>query len=1178
MSSEKQKKRKEMKSTKIIKQEQQVQSSSSATAAEGLSTSSYLRTSRLGYAFPSYVSNNKYFDEFIAGFKRSGVECFTQLQCQMLDELIHNRAFQVTSTDVSCGSGKTSLTVAATIGLFEEKDLIIFVNKPGRGESSLTRELKQLVEKFSGGPSMMRVSTVLNDVDAMQLVPESDVIITNCIALVIVLETLVSTHQLTGCSRRKVHIIFDEAHKIFNHDGLTKLAEWTGQQDKETLDGKMGCIRPSLSYVEQALTQIYEFAKDQQSLTIVPVFLSAVGDFAASKFQKKGVEEEKKLCSSEVIEMCINQWMKTPVTKLVNTGNNSERNYNCIFKIHREGAAQIGGTVNGYALVYEAMMKIALHRLIEGRMLFIVRRQQVDTFAAMLDEKISESGPFFSYTTDRDYWNAIDEKTSKPLYNIVIVREDELDDLEGVNIEGLKAVYLFSLGKTRNLYQKMQGLGRVGRLGQEASYCFVMIDCATKKNGAIEAESSPFLLDAMKSNGTCRPQIVEVMGAKALLDIPSDIPVYKPNFQEPTPMQLEKIKRTIKKANLPQVCKYMRYSRKSGMYECPSIQQGYKCAWYHPRPTDFVANSTALKCCSFNTSYCKKGVFREGRCTCINSMVPIAPVTPDSMAWTARNPVHASVLSPAHFPKLGEEKIEQETANKEYLPALSKEAAPLNPRLSRPVCRFAVMDMYKCKTRKQGKVCFFRHPEEAEDKVSDEEYLDTLKLSIENLNKNRKKYGQKALVFSKDLYSKYNYPGRHKSNLVKPVAKAIPEIEPASSLASVLSNKQGVSSDSEESSALFCALKNAFEKKVASSSTPVEDMVEIDESQNSSDLNILSDTSVEGNGFTEVVARRKATLKKSTAQVTVPVIQKCEINSFELLMTDEVDVDEEDNVEVKDDSEAFEKEIVCDDTGDKMKGSHGDVDSHVECISPCQELFNTHVANATVLIQSGLQGIELVDQLRFSSTGCDTTAAALATALLRDQVPDSFNFQLFSEDIYGLGLKYLLKLSASASDYITSQADLLEAVELYCVNQNIVKVGTKSGEKYIIDMLFRVLYAFELVDEEGFFSWHKRCDFANVAREDMKLKAVLQTTEFFGWLLQDESTDEPSSESDNNEICPPVVEDHTEELMPEQLSKAERKALKQQRRQEKLASRGDCENSKLSQIRSYSSNNMMMSQ
>jgi hypothetical protein len=81
----------------------------------------------------------------------------------------------------------------------------------------------------------------------------------------------------------------------------------------------------------------------------------------------------------------------------------------------------------------------------------------------------------------------------------------------------------------------------------------------------------------------------------------------------------------------------------------------------------------------------------------------------------------------------------------------------------------------------------------------------------------------------------------------------------------------------------------------------------------------------------------------------------------------------------------------------------------------------------------------------------------------------------------------------------------------------------------------------------------------------------MQSTDFFGWLLQDAE----ESDCDNEEelSCAnygqtqpdtqPITLVVEEEKQEEHLSKAERKALKQQRRQGRVADRGDDGNSKL---------------
>jgi hypothetical protein len=952
----------------------------------------------------------------------------------------------------------------------------------------------------------------------------------------------------------KLYLVFDEAHKLFHHDGLTKLADWSTSRGEKDFDI---ASTPALGHLSKSLSMLYE-ASVLRGFRTVPIFLSAVGDFSTSKI--KVASKDRSMSTSEVIEVCLAQWMKTPVTKLVNSGNNSERNYNMIYKIHREGAFQIGGAdALGRPLVYEAMLNIAFKWLIKGRMLFIVRRQQVDAFSAMLDEKIKESGSFFSYTSDRDYWNAVDETTMQPLYNIVIVREDELDDLEGVNIDGLKAVYLFSLGKTKNLYQKMQGLGRVGRLGQEASYCFVMIDCATKRNGAVEAESSPFLMEAMNSNGTCRPHIVEVRGVKAL-DIPSDIPVYCPNLYAPTPEKLKDIQKVIKKANRKQVCKFMRYSPKSGSYECPSVEKGFKCAWYHPQPNDFKTK-LLLKCCTFNTSYCKKGVFREAACHCIKSLAPIKQVTSDTVAWTKENPLPSSILS-TEFPALGCDKPLQQKKQDEKAPE-TKVDVMVNPRLSRPVCRFAAMDMYKCKTRRMGKLCSFRHPEEVEDKVTDEEYLEALEISIANLNKTKTKYGQKPMKFSKDLYYKYNYPGRHKSNLAKPfvqkgravVTEPSAPVMTAKTLNNVLTEE---SVDGGIGNSIFAVLQSAHSnKRVVDGDVKAGNSSVTAESVASHQMKTAHATSLKGKNPTNYF-----NLLEEEGDDVVDVVEDEQQDST---VTEEAVVEEGDSKCCPISDMAQEEQQVQQD--DEKKALLNDLESG-------DIMLAGHDSKAQIIVNSGLQGSKIVEDLGGDLSG--TTAASLMKFVLLDVEPNSIRSQLFAEDGYGCSMQYLLNSPSTLSGRISAQVDVLNAIVNYCNDHQFPKVDVKSSKKYLIDVLFRVMYAFEHVEEDAFFTWHEE-----EARDDLKMKAILQTTDFFGWLLQEEDNEEEVELGGGDEYdddChfnrtvsspPPTTLSPVEETR--ELSKAERKALKQQRRQNKLSDRGDNGSSKLSFLSSSSS-------
>jgi len=547
------------------------------------------------------------------------------------------------------------------------------------------------------------------------------------------------------------------------------------------------------------------------------------------------------------------------------------------------------------------------------------------------------------------------------------------------------------------------------------------------------------------------------------------------------------------------------------------------------------------------------------------------------------------------FPLLGQESskatVVVPSAGKQFKSSVAavEEEVPVNPRLERPVCRFAAMDMYKCKTRRAGKLCHFRHPEEAEDKVTDEEYMEALRLSLENLNKTKAKYGQKPIKFSADLYSKYNYPGRFKSHLVKPLAKVKAAPQPVKCLASVLTEESNA-----ESSPLFNALQTAYVKKSAVVVSVAEPDVVATSDVETSTASPSVDVAVtveEGGEFTSVTRSKKQRQKaQQPVQVQVqeassPTSHETGVNYFHLLSGDsraeeEVEVEEVVEVEVEDTKVDVEAEA-------ERARVLAEKQAAAEKAKEVEMARLSRVAAAEAMVDSGVLGAALVTSMGSSDGFAATTAAALVTAFLAGQTAASLSYQLFSDDKYGLAMKHLTRESGTQA-----QVGVLEAVELFCHSQGFVKVSIKSGEKYLIDVLFRLLYAYDLVEEEAFFEWYEggssECSgsgsdgFSDGSRTEVKLKAVMQTTEFFTWLLQD--AENSGDDDDDVEVCggkvdnvqprpqfqrqslstsavtAPLVEEQKPE---EQLSKAERKALKQQRRQERVADRGGCEDSKL---------------
>jgi len=477
---------------------------------------------------------------------------------------------------------------------------------------------------------------------------------------------------------------------------------------------------------------------------VVPqfVFLSAGGEFKPDDFCTP---------SSKVINTLMSSWFGVGVNTLLSQGVNEESIRSTkVFRIHREGAIQIGGmSAEGYPMVYEAMMAISLKWLINGRLLFIVRRQQVEAFSAMLDQRLNESrSSYFSYTSDKKHWNDMDEHGT-PLFNIIIVREDELDELEGINITDIRAVYLFSLGVKRNALDKLQGIGRVGRLGQGNTYTFIMVDCSGSKRKKIEAETEEVLMNSLSSNSAHKPHVVEVRGAAVLQQKMSDIPVYVPAVNPSARSQesFDRMVHRIADANKIQVCKFIDFDAISKGYVCKSKYPQY-CSWYHPTPTDFVKYRT-LSSCRFNVSYCKAKLFflQDSLVQTIVSKSTAATPAP----WFSKDTlpsVESKQVSSFEeaFPALGQQPIKkvvvcepvvvpqipQEivkpiiTSAKPKRPPQTIQVAPVffvskSTRSKTKVCIFAAVSAATCMYSRRGEPCIFRHPEVPEDEVTPEE-------------------------------------------------------------------------------------------------------------------------------------------------------------------------------------------------------------------------------------------------------------------------------------------------------------------------------------------------------------------------------------------------------------------------------------------------------------------------
>ena len=78
------------------------------------------------------------------------------------------------------------------------------------------------------------------------------------------------------------------------------------------------------------------------------------------------------------------------------------------------------------------MLALAFNWMVNGRLLFIIKRAQLKAFCDDMKSYVKKFGSKFMYTHSKEFWYQKDETTGEFVFNIVIVCEDELATLQGI--------------------------------------------------------------------------------------------------------------------------------------------------------------------------------------------------------------------------------------------------------------------------------------------------------------------------------------------------------------------------------------------------------------------------------------------------------------------------------------------------------------------------------------------------------------------------------------------------------------------------------------------------------------------------------------------------------------------------------------------------------------------------
>eukprot|EP00529_Nitzschia_sp_RCC80_P010504 CAMPEP_0113455816 /NCGR_PEP_ID=MMETSP0014_2-20120614/8567_1 /TAXON_ID=2857 /ORGANISM="Nitzschia sp." /LENGTH=763 /DNA_ID=CAMNT_0000347251 /DNA_START=125 /DNA_END=2416 /DNA_ORIENTATION=+ /assembly_acc=CAM_ASM_000159 len=101
--------------------------------------------------------------------------------------------------------------------------------------------------------------------------------------------------------------------------------------------------------------------------------------------------------------------------------------------------------------------------------------------------------------------------------------------------------------------------------------------------------------------------------------------------------------------------------------------------------------------------------------------------------------------------------------------------------------------------------------------------------------------------------------------------------------------------------------------------------------------------------------------------------------------------------------------------------------------------------------------------------------------------------------------KYGAALLSLVSDDLLKQMEVLFGIQAYCDKLGMPKLD----DEYVVQAMFRAMYKFDLAVDDAFAMWK---DDESSEHEAGKLKAVIQTVDWFNWLEEDDDDDEGDEE------------------------------------------------------------------
>ena len=137
----------------------------------------------------------------------------------------------------------------------------------------------------------------------------------------------------------------------------------------------------------------------------------------------------------------------------------------------------------------------------------------------------------------------------------------------------------------------------------------------------------------------------------------------------------------------------------------------------------------------------------------------------------------------------------------------------------------------------------------------------------------------------------------------------------------------------------------------------------------------------------------------------------------------------------------------------------------------------------------------------FDELGCVPSVEKLVFTLLTEKEKSAPDL----ECAWAEPKNYGIALLSLVEDDLLKQMEVLFAIQKYCDTIGFPKLN----DEYVVQAMFRSMYKYDLADDETFALWKED---ESPEHEVGKLKAVIQTVEWFNWLEEDDEDDDEDEE------------------------------------------------------------------